>query len=128
VTSSHSRVAQWVRAGFLYNQGRGFDSHLDYKKKFVNLKINIYLCNINYMNMTLDEFGKKVWKHKTNKRLFLEQAYIWKERLILIEEFEDERNGVMTFELNGFDFSAWTPMTKKEYDSVKSQYKEIYHK
>ncbi len=127
MTSSHSRVAQWVRAGFLYNQGRGFNSHPDYKKKFVNLKINIYLCNINYINMNLDEFGKKVWKHKTNKRLFLEQSYIWKERLTLIDEFEDERNVVMTFELNSFDFSAWTPMTKEEFDSVKSCYKEIYY-
>ena len=76
--------------------------------------------------MELDEFGKKVWKHKTNKRLFLEQSYIWKERLTLIEEFEDERNVVMTFELNSFDFSAWTPMTKKEFDSVKSYYKETF--
>ena len=76
--------------------------------------------------MELDEFGKKVWKHKTNKRLFLEQSYIWKERLTLIEEFEDERNVVMTFELNSFDFSAWTPMTKEEFDSVKSYYKETF--
>jgi hypothetical protein len=76
--------------------------------------------------MELDEFGKKVWKHKTNKRLFLEQSYIWKERLTLIEEFEDERNVVMTFELNSFDFSAWAPMTKEEFDSVKSYYKETF--
>jgi hypothetical protein len=77
--------------------------------------------------MKLNEFGKKVWKHKTNKRLFLEQSYSWKERLTLIEEFENERNVVMAFELNSFDFSAWTPMSKEEYDSVKSSYKEIYN-
>jgi hypothetical protein len=47
--------------------------------------------------------------------------------LVLIEEFENERNVVMTFELNSFDFSAWTPMSKEEYDSVKSSYKEIYN-
>jgi hypothetical protein len=76
--------------------------------------------------MELDEFGKKVWKHKTNKRMFLEQSYAWKERLTLIEEFEDERNVVMTFGLKSFDFSPWTPMTKEEFNSVKSQYKEIY--
>ena len=78
--------------------------------------------------MELNEFGKKVWKHKTNKWMFLEQSYVWKEGLTLIEEFEDERNVVMTFELKSFDFSSWTPMTKEEFDSVKSQYKEIYHK
>jgi hypothetical protein len=76
--------------------------------------------------MELDGFGKKVWKHKTNKRLFLEQSYVWKERLTLIEEFKNERNVVMTFDIDTFDFSAWTPMTKEEFDSVKSQYKEIY--
>jgi hypothetical protein len=76
--------------------------------------------------MKLDEFGKRVWKHKTNQRLFLEQSYSWKERIVLIEEFEKERNVVMSFKLSDFDFSAWTPMTKEEYDSVKSFYKDIY--
>jgi hypothetical protein len=90
----------------------GIESCQDYKK---------------YETMKLNEFGKKVWKHKTNKRLFLEQSYSWKERLILIEEYEDKRNVVMAFELNSFDFSAWTPMSKEEYDSVKSSYKEIYN-
>ena len=79
-------------------------------------------------SIELNEFGKKVWKHKTNKRMFLEQSYVWKERLTLIEEFEEERNVVMTFELNNFDFSAWTPMTQEEFNSVKNQYKEIYEK
>jgi len=79
-------------------------------------------------SIELNEFGKKVWKHKTNKRMFLEQSYVWKERLTLIEEFEEERNVVMTFELNNFDFSAWTPMTQEEFNSVKNQYKDIYEK
>jgi hypothetical protein len=34
--------------------------------------------------MELDEFGKRVWKHKTNKRLFLEQAYNWTGKLVMI--------------------------------------------
>ena len=77
--------------------------------------------------MELDEFGKKVWKHKTNKRMFLEQSYNWKERLTLIEEFGDERNVVMQFNTAGFDFSAWTPMSQSEFDSIRSYYREIYN-
>jgi len=75
--------------------------------------------------MELNEHGKKVWKHKTNKRLFLEQSYRWVDRLTLIDETKD-RDIVMDFKASTFDFYAWTPMTQKEYDYVKSKYKEIY--
>jgi hypothetical protein len=54
--------------------------------------------------MKLDEFGKRVWKHKTNQRLFLEQSYSWKERIVLIEEFEKERNVVMSFKLSDLGY------------------------
>lgn len=76
--------------------------------------------------MELDEYGKRVWKHKTNKRLFLEQAYSWKPRMIMIEEFGSERNVVMSFDVSTFDYTCWESMTKEEFDSVKEQYKEIY--
>jgi len=77
--------------------------------------------------MELDEFGKRVWKHKTNKRMFLEQTYHWKKTMVLIEEFEDERNIVMSLDIEKTDLSSWMPMTKKEFDSVKRNYKEIYN-
>lgn len=75
--------------------------------------------------MELNEFGKRVWKHKTNKRLFLEQSYSWKDSLILLDETED-RQIVDSFAASTFDYSAWEPMTKEEYDSVVSKYREIY--
>ena len=74
----------------------------------------------------LDNFGKRVWKHKTNKRLFLEQSYSWSLRLVMIDEFEHERNVVMSFDVSTFNFDVWEPMTQEEFNSVKSQYKEIY--
>jgi hypothetical protein len=77
------------------------------------------------LNMELNEFGKRVWKHKTNKRLFLEQAYRWKDSLILLDETEG-RQVVDSFVASTFDYSAWEPMTKEEYDSVVSNYLEIY--
>jgi hypothetical protein len=75
--------------------------------------------------MELNEFGMIVWKHKTNKRLFLQQSYRWVDRLTLIDETEG-RSIVMDFKASDFDYYAWTPMSKEEFDSVKSDYKEIY--
>lgn len=75
--------------------------------------------------MELNEFGLKVWKHKTNKRLFLQQSYSWKDNLTLIDETE-ERQIIDTYKASTYDYSAWTPMTKDEYDSVKNDFKEIY--
>lgn len=75
--------------------------------------------------MELNEYGMRVWKHKTNKRLFLQQSYSWVDRLTLIDETEG-RQIIIDFKVSTFDFYAWTPMSKEEYDSVKSVYKEIY--
>jgi hypothetical protein len=76
--------------------------------------------------MELNEFGLRVWKHKTNKRLFLQQSYSWKDNLMLLDETEG-RQIVDNYKASTYDFSAWTPMTKEEFDSVKSYYKEIYN-
>ncbi len=75
--------------------------------------------------MELNEDGLKVWKHKTNKRLFLEQSYRWKDSLMLLDETE-ERQVVDIFKASTFDYRAWISMTQKEYDSVKSKFTEIY--
>lgn len=73
----------------------------------------------------LNEFGLRVWKHKTNKRLFLQQEYRWVDRLSLIDETEG-RQHVDSFKASTFDYDAWEPMTVKEYKKVKSKYREIY--
>jgi hypothetical protein len=75
--------------------------------------------------MELNEHGLKVWKHQTNKRLFLQQSYRWKDRLLLLDETEG-RQIVDTFIASTFDYGAWKPMTQEEYDSVKSKFTEIY--
>lgn len=75
--------------------------------------------------MVLNEFGKKVWKHKTNKRLFLQQSYSWVDRLSLLDETEG-RQIIMSFKASTFDYGSWEPMTIEEYKSVKSKFKEIY--
>jgi type IV secretory pathway VirB4 component len=76
--------------------------------------------------MELNEHGLKVWKHKTNKRLFLKQSYRWKDSLILLDETE-ERQIVDIFKASTFNYSSWIPMTQEEFDSVKSKFTEIYN-
>jgi hypothetical protein len=73
----------------------------------------------------LNEHGLRVWKHKTNKRLFLEQSYSWVDRLNLLDETE-ERQHVMSFKASTFDYNAWEPMTPEEYKLVTRNYKDIY--
>lgn len=73
----------------------------------------------------LNEFGLQVWKHKTNKRLFLKQDYRWIDVLSLIDETEG-RQHVDSYKASTYDYSAWTPMTREEYSKVKSKYIEIY--
>jgi hypothetical protein len=73
----------------------------------------------------LNEYGLLVFKHKTNKRLFLQRSYRWVDRLTLIDETEG-RQIIDEFKFSTFDLSAWSPLTKDEYDNVKSNYKEIW--
>ncbi len=75
--------------------------------------------------MELNEYGLKVWKHKTNKRLFLQQSYRWKDNLALLDDTEG-RQIIDTFKASTFDYSDWNSMTQEEYDSVKSKFAEIY--
>jgi hypothetical protein len=73
----------------------------------------------------LNQYGLRVWKHKANKRLFLQQAYEWNDRLLLLDETEG-RHVVDEFKASSFNYDYWIPMTQSEFDSVKSYYKEVY--
>ena len=73
----------------------------------------------------LNEHGLKVWKHKTNKHLFLQKSYSWIDKITLIDESEG-RQIITDFKYSTLDLYAWEPMTKEEYGRVKSKYKEIY--
>jgi len=52
--------------------------------------------------MELNEHGLKVWRHKTNKRLFLQQSYLWKDHIVLLDEMEG-RQIVDTFNMQFLD-------------------------
>ena len=79
----------------------------------------------NYTDFELNEYGLLVFKHKTNKKLFLHRSYRWVDSLMLIEESED-RNIIMSFKYSTFDFYAWEPITKEEYNKVHNNFTEIY--
>ena len=73
----------------------------------------------------LNNHGLKVWKHKTNKHLFLEQSYRWVDNLVLLDE-TDGRQVIDSFKASTFNYSAWEPMTQDEYDRIEKKYKDIY--
>lgn len=75
----------------------------------------------NYLN----EHGLLVFKHKTNKRLFLERTYHWVDIIILIDETEG-RQVIDSYKYSTYDTGAWELMTKEEYNKVVRNYKEIY--
>ena len=86
----------------------------------------------------LDKYGKVVFKHKTNKDHFIERAYYWKDRCIMLYEHIQKDNTTIageymartlldSYQFSTYDFGAWEPMTKQEYDSVKRTYTEIYN-
>lgn len=77
-------------------------------------------------NLILNEFGKRVWKHKTNKKLFLEKPYAWKENMHLLDETIGRKITPLPFHEYEFDFSEWESMTKFEYDLVVYKYCEVY--
>jgi hypothetical protein len=74
----------------------------------------------------LNELGQSVWCHKTDKTLFVERSYNWCDRVIVLEETEGRRKIVDDAKFTTFDFTNWVPMTQKQFDSIKSNFKEIY--
>lgn len=73
----------------------------------------------------LDEFGLAVWRHRTNKVLFVMCSYEWCDRVIVLDETKGCRV-IDDTRFTTFDFTDWIPMTKEEYARVKSNFKEIY--
>ena len=73
----------------------------------------------------LNESGKAVWRHKTNKNLFAERPYRWCDRVIVLDETE-RRQVIDDTQFSTFDFSAWIPVGVEEYKKVKQKFKEIY--
>lgn len=74
----------------------------------------------------LNEFGLAVWRHKTDKELFLERDYEWCDRVVTIREHDGRREIVDNVPFSDFDLSDWIPVTVEEFRLVKSNYKEIH--
>ncbi len=78
------------------------------------------------MENELNDYGLLVFKHKTNKNIFLQRSFKWIDRITMIDESED-RQIIDTFKFSEFDLSAWEPITKEEYSKAKKNFKEIYN-
>jgi hypothetical protein len=73
----------------------------------------------------LNEWGMLVFKHKTNKNLFMQKSYRWQDVAHMIDESKG-RLIIDSFTFSTYDLTNWEPMTPEEYDSVISNYSEIY--
>ncbi len=74
----------------------------------------------------LSECGLLIWKHKTNKRLFLERGCSCFSRITLVDETTGIREVIDSFKFSTFDFRNWKLLTKEEYSKVENLYKDIY--
>ena len=74
----------------------------------------------------LNEYGMAVWRHKTNKNLFVERSYSWCDVVTTLDETEGRR--VMDVgKFSTFDFTDWIPVTVEEFKKVKMKFNEIYN-
>ena len=73
----------------------------------------------------LNEHGMAVWRHKTNKNLFVERPYRWCDTVTVLDETESRRV-IDSTKFSTFDFSAWIPVGVEEFKKVKQKFKEIY--
>ena len=76
-------------------------------------------------NFELNDSGLRVWRHKTNKRLFLEQQYGWVDKVVMLDETEG-RQVIDIYRASTYNFGAWEPVTQDEYKLVKQKYTDIY--
>mgnify|MGYP001436906370 CR=1 FL=1 len=83
------------------------------------------VTNPNTTPIRLNEYGDAVWRHKSDKNLFVERSYEWCDRVIVLNETEGRRV-VDDTAYSTFDFTDWIPVTKSEMAKVKANFKEIY--
>ena len=79
------------------------------------------------MTIYLNDFGLQVWRHKTNKDLFISTPYSWVDCYSMVDESEG-RQVVATFSSVAFKEleHAFTPVTPEEYTKVKRAFKDMY--
>ncbi len=77
-------------------------------------------------SITLNKFGKQVWKNKNNPSLFAERPY--KSHLVasLIDESNDDRLHTGYIHLKDLKEIDWAPMTIEEYNKATRRYRDIY--
>jgi len=75
----------------------------------------------------LNAHGKLVFKHKTNRNLFLHREYNSIDTITLVDERED-RQVIMSFKYSTFNLSCWEAVTIEEENLVRKSYIEIYER
>lgn len=80
---------------------------------------------INLEEYYLNDYGKVVFRHYCNKKLFLHRPYYWQDRIIMLDE-SSGRQHIDSFRFSTFDLGAWEPVTKEQAAKVKGSFTEIY--
>ena len=75
----------------------------------------------NWLNVN----GLVIYQNKLNRKLFAERTYHWVDRIVIIDESQNERLFIGQCNLSQFDKDGWTVITKEEFRLIKSNYSEI---
>jgi hypothetical protein len=77
-------------------------------------------------SITLNQFGKQVWRNLKDPNLFAERPY--KSHLVasIIDESNDDRLHCGYIPLKDLKKDEWVAMTVDEYNRVTRRYKEVY--
>lgn len=77
----------------------------------------------------LNEHGLRYWKNKNDANLNAMRSYHWVNLVALIDESDGKRKYVGHISFTKFleVEQHWYPMSKKEYQTLHSDYKEKYN-
>jgi hypothetical protein len=82
----------------------------------------------NFKKNYLDDYGRLVFAHSTNKNIFLHRAYYWVDLLSMLHESEEGRKHIDSYKFSTYDLFGWTLITKEQDSKVVKNYTEIYNK
>ena len=79
-----------------------------------------------YVDYYLNEFGKLLFAHKTDKHVFVHRAYHWSDRYVKTDESKGRITVIETGKFSEFDKSEYRLVTLEEFKTVEKKYGDIY--
>ena len=76
--------------------------------------------------VVLNGFGLAMWRHKDDKTKFVVREFDWRDRVLVLEEVDEDRTVVVAQRFSTFNFSNWIPVSVDEFKKIKRFCKDIY--